>query len=532
MPRSMEQPELVYDSAAAESALGAAANLGVLPELSVPDLVRHAAALGPDSRAIESPDGGVTFRELANRINARCSSAELADISPGTHVAIIGTNSISWVEYALAVLAKGAVLVPVSTRLTDSEMEFIIRHSRSEVCIVASGYRRRRLDRLVERLTEQRRRVIALDQGAAVARLGAGSSEPAAPRIDPKACAVIMYTSGSTALPKGCMLTHQGMIRNAAQHSQRLTIESSDKWFSAMPFFHAGGFVWGLLSCLVTGATLVIQDVFDAGPALTMIEDLACTYQHGVDTMFLAQMSHETFAKRRLRSLRAAASTGSRDVLTAIHEGTGIPGLVSKWGTTEGYGNLTLASPHDPLTKRLATVGRTYPNIEYQIRDLGTGQAGEIVVRGSSMLGYFDDEAATAALIDADGWLHSGDLGYFDDDDYLMYVGRVKEMLKVGGENVSPLEVEGVLMRHPAVAIACVVGMAHPRLQEIPVAVVALQPSATLREDELHSFARQHLADFKVPTAIYVVAIEDVPMTGSGKAERAKVRDLVSELGG
>ena len=240
--------------------------------------------------------------------------------------------------------------------------------------------------------------------------------------------AVIMYTSGSTAAPKGCMLTHQGIVRNACLHVERLGITAEDRWFSGMPLFHAGGLVWGLTSVLVSGACLVTQEVFDAGEALDLIETERCTYHHGVDTMFIREMAHPAFHARRTRTVKIAASTGTREILQRIRDVMGIEGVVSKWGITEGYGNLTLCSPTDPLEKRIQTVrGRGCPGIDYRIVDPGSArplpprEIGEIQVRGCAMAGYYHDAAATASIIDPDGWIHTGDLGWFDDAGYLSF---------------------------------------------------------------------------------------------------------------
>ena len=215
----------------------------------------------------------------------------------------------------------------------------------------------------------------------------------------------------------------------------------------------------------------------------------------------------------------------------------GIEGVVSKWGTSEGYGNLTLCGPDDPLQKRIETVGRGYPGIEYRIADvdrgdeLEPGRSGEIQVRGSRMVGYYRDEEATQALFAPDGWLRSGDRGFFDADGYLHYEGRIKEMLKVGGENVSVAEVETTLMTHAEVQLAVVVVGPDPALVEVPVAfVVPRQGGAGIEEAQLDGFARQRLADFKVPVRYVVCGIDAIPTTGSGKVARRELEKQVAAL--
>jgi acyl-CoA synthetase (AMP-forming)/AMP-acid ligase II len=303
-----------------------------------------------------------------------------------------------------------------------------------------------------------------------------------------------------------------------------------------MPFFHAGGLVWGVTSMLVSGATLVSQSQFDAGRALAAIERERCTYHHGIDAMFVAEMSHPDFAPERVASLRIANSTGSPRLLRTIRERMGVEGVVSKWGLSEGYGNLTLSSPDDPLEKRLDTVGRGYEGIEYRIADPTSGESpadghtGEIQVRGAAMEGYYRDPEATAAMFTADGWLRSGDLGSLDAEGFLTYRGRLKEMLKVGGENVAIAEVEDALMDHPEVELAVVVGAPHPRLVEVPIAFVVPRPGTDPAAAVVERHARERLAGFKVPVAYLFREIDEVPTTGSGKVQRQALGAEVARL--
>jgi fatty-acyl-CoA synthase len=341
----------------------------------------------------------------------------------------------------------------------------------------------------------------------------------------------MLFTSGSTATPKACMLTHQGIVRNACHHVDRLEISTDDRWLSGMPFFHAGGLIWGLTSMLVSGATLVAQEAFDAGDAMRLAEDEQCTYLHAVDTMCVKIMEHPRFHPRRLRTLTRATTIGPPELLWRVHDVMGIKGIESKWGISEGYGNLTLCSPDDPLQKRIESVGRGFPGLEYDIRNEGgralpSGSVGEIAVRGSAMEGYYRDPVATAAIIDEEGWIRTGDLGRFDSDGFLYFMGRTKQMLKVGGENVSALEVETFLLTYKGVEMAFVVPGRHARLGEAPVAFLVSKPGQVIDIDDLTRHCKQHLAAFKVPVRFVSLPASDLPLTGIGKISKPSLIQL------
>jgi acyl-CoA synthetase (AMP-forming)/AMP-acid ligase II len=457
----------------------------------------------------------------------------------GDHLALIGTNSLAWVESYLAATALGAIVVPVNTRLTLDEMRWTIEASRATWVILKPTYGRRDLTPLVRglsvRLLTINGDLDGVDHLVSHPTHISDTSEFSAAAL-PDDVAVILFTSGSTALPKGCMLSHQGIVRNACMHVARLGIAAEDRWFSPMPFFHAGGLVWGLTSVLVSGACLVSQEIFSAAHALDLIELERCTYHHGIDTMFIREMEHPAFRRERVASLQIANSTGGSAILRRIHDEMGIEGVVSKWGITEGYGNLTLSSPRDPLEKRLSTVGRGYPGLEYAIvdpvsgRSLPQGAIGEVRVRGCAMVGYYGNPDATATIVDKDGWIHTGDLGAFDDQGYLTFHGRIKEMLKVGGENVSALEVETSLLAHPSVQMAFVVSAPHTALGEVPIAFIVARTNDNVTSDELDSFCRTRLADFKRPRAYVFTTSDKLKFTGSGKVVKRDLERQAREL--
>ena len=502
--------------------------------------MRWNEAVRPDAVAIVLGSKRLTFADLAHRVRGAAHALTAHGVGPGDHVALIGTNSIDWILVFLATTTLGATVVPVNTRLTDAEIAWTVRASDAQWVVFMPRYRRRSIESLPEslngHLSASRFLTIVESLDGLEEAIGVPTREEAEAGARPDNTATILYTSGSTAAPKGCLLREQGMIRNGCQHVDRLGITFKDRWFSSMPLFHAGGLVWGLTSILVSGATLVTHEVFEPGEALDLIERERCTYHHGVDPMFYKEMAHPSFRRERLESVRVAASLGTPELLRRIHDDMGIPGIVPKWGISEGYGNLTLGSPTEPLERRLNTHGRGYAGIEYRIADpetgssLPTGKVGEILVRGSVMDGYYKDPDATRAVVDSDGWLYSGDLGRFDADGYLTFTGRKKEMVKVGGENVSVAEVESAIAEHPSVGFVAVVAAPHESLGEVPVAFVVAD--STLSIDALSDFVRARLAPFKVPAKFVRVEAGDLEYTASEKLvkrslyERARTLDL------
>jgi acyl-CoA synthetase (AMP-forming)/AMP-acid ligase II len=515
---------------------------GTLPRLDYGDLVRWNALTRGSATAVVIGDAELTFGELARRAFAAGKQLTRSGLGPGQRVALLGANSAEWIVYALGVLAMGGTIVPLNARYTDVELDQVLALADPSVLMVQERYGRRDLSGYVNHLRHERPSLQVLELDGRARSSLAADSRPEATGTEEtgKAAAVgrwaddpgvILFTSGSTAAPKGCLLTHSGMIRNACQHSERLGITSEDRWFSPMPLFHGGGFIWGLTSILVTGATLISQPVFDAGSALALIEETKATYHHGVDTMFIAEIDHPRFHSRRVASLRVINSTGPPPLLERISRATRVEGVLSKWGISEGYGNLTLPAPTDPYEKRITTVGRKYKGIEYRIDSPQQDGVGEILIRGSVMEGYFRATEATADMIDSDGWLHTGDLGLFDDGGYLHYSGRIKQMLKVGGENVSALEIESLLLSDPSVAIACVVGLPDPLRGEAAIAVVQTDGRGSASEAGLVELCRERLAKFKRPSRILVLGPGEMPLTASGKPDRPLVTKLAREAG-
>jgi len=498
-------------------------------QISLGELLRRAALNWGDREALVIGADRLTFarldeaaRDLARRLRAR-------GVETGVHVALMGHNSAAWVIAYFAIAKAGGVMVPVNPRFSPREIRYVIGKSRCDLLIAEP-------DRAALLEAEPgpgdvppplRLGIVGIGRGPRPFADLAARADAALPSVDPGETAVIMFTSGSTAFPKGCMLGHDGLVRNALLHDARLHLEPDDRWFGPTPFFHASGCVWGILSVAAVGATLVSCDRFDAHDAMALIARERCTYQHGIETMFVRQLDVARRHRYDLSSLKKGTSTGPLALIKRIHDELGVTYIMSKWGATEGYGNLSLCDLDDPLERRLGSHGRIYEPFDYRIADpaggaesLPAGAEGEIQVRGCAMQGYFDDPAATRAVISADGWLRTGDLGRLDGP-YLYYTGRIKDMLKVGGENVAAAEIEAALMRHPAVLNVAVVGKPDHEWGEIPVAFVELAHGMEATEAALIAHCRRLLAGIKIPRRVTILA--RLPQTGSGKIDKTKL---------
>lgn len=499
-------------------------------DLSLGEVLERAGTDWPDREAVVIGADRLRYRQLAEAARTVARRLARAGVSRGSHVALMARNSAEWVVSYFAIAMAGAVTVPVNPRFSPREIAYVLRKSRCELVLGSRGTRdlvrglqhlggdAPRLPLGVYEFTAGRDRFAELPAPDGVTKL---------PAAMPDDTAVIMFTSGSTAFPKGCVLRHFGLVRNAVLHDERLHLDMNDRWFGPTPFFHASGCVWGILSTAAVGATLVSCERFDAVESMSLLESEACTYQHGIDTIFVRQLEVARERKYALDRLTKATSTGPLSLLRRIRDELGIEFIMSKWGATEGYGNLSLCDLDDPLDKRLETHGRIYDEFEYRVADpetgitpLTDGEIGEIQVKGPAMESYFEDPEATRATILPEGWLRTGDLGKLEGS-YLHYTGRLKDMLKIGGENVAAQEIEAVLVTHPGVRNVAIVGEVHAEWGESAVAFVEIAAGQAVTGAELAEHCRRHLAAIKVPRRFEFT--EELPKTGSGKVDKKKL---------
>jgi fatty-acyl-CoA synthase len=385
-------------------------------------------------------------------------------------------------------------------------------------------------------LPESCRVVVGLDEAAfsaAAGTVGDDAVDRAEAAVRPDDSAIILYTSGTTASPKGCVYVHRGMTTQAFSYGTALELTAEDRFWTPLPLFHVAGLVT-VLACIAAPCALIhVGRHFEPGPALDQLERERCTLAFpAFETIWLAVQNQPRFPEADLGALRLVIAVGSPGSLRLMQER--LPGVtqVSSFGSTECGGFVSIGRPGDPLETRLTTNGRAFPGSELRIVDPETGEdvppntSGEILMRGPArFVRYHEDPEQTARTIDEDGWFHSGDLGRLDEEGRLSFVGRLKDMLKVGGENVAAVEIETYLLGHPACEIVQVVAAPDARYTEVAAAFVQLRPGATATEQELIDFCRGQIATFKVPR--YVRFVDEWPMSGT-KIQKFVLRERIA----
>ncbi len=495
-----------------------------------------------------------TFAELSARVDAAAKGLLALGVAPGDKVALWMVNRPEWIEAMFAVMKIGAVLVPVNTRFRTEDMAYVVAQSDAALVILAerSGP--------IEYLAMMRevapalgaspdprfpclRRVVALSDRSHDGAVGWGEmldggrrvSDDAlrerADRVDPEQSAFIFYTSGTTGFPKGALHNHR-VVRNAWDHGDRMGITVNDTILMYLPLFHAFGFIEGPVMSLVRGARQVLTETFDPPECLDLIERERATIIHGFDTHYKELLEAQDRAPRDVSSVRTGiCGTGmSSSIPIARRARKTFGNLMTGFGMSEVGIGVTFSFLDSSEEQCVEANG--YPGAGYEVRivDPETGAQqpvsvpGEIVVRGYMVTqGYYKRPEETARAIDRDGWFHTGDMGLMRPDGHMRFLGRYKDMLKIGGENVDPMEVEAFLMGHPAIDVAAVVGLPDARLSEVAVAFVQLAAGASLDESGVIEHCRGRVASFKIPR--HVVFVEELPMTSSGKIQKVKLRE-------
>jgi fatty-acyl-CoA synthase len=348
----------------------------------------------------------------------------------------------------------------------------------------------------------------------------------------------MMYTSGTTGFPKGVMLTHRNLILNGLGIGDSMKLTEKDRLCIPVPFFHCFGCVLGTMACVTHGTTMVPVESFDPRQVLWTIEQERCTGVHGVPTMFIMELELLEKEKFDTSSLRTGIMAGSPcpiEVMKKVVDVMCANDIVITYGQTESSPGITNTTTDDPLELRVSTVGRTLPDVEMKIVDPETGKEvgphtqGEICARGYNIMkGYYKMPEATAAAIDSEGWLHTGDLGTVDENGYLKITGRLKDMIIRGGENIYPREIEEYLYTHPDVKDVQVVGVPSVKYGEEVMAYIQLKNNAQLTEEDVKKFCEGQIARYKIPR--YVAFIDNYPITASGKIQKYKLRDMAVEM--
>ena len=502
-------------------------------------------------------DGGtrLDYTELLAEVERVAAALLARGLRPGDVVAVWAPNSARWALAALGCLHVGITLVPVNTRYRGEEAHHVLTRSRAAGLFVEHGFLGH--DHLgmlrgagplpdlrtVVTLAEPRpddeapEDAVGWDEFLAGAD-GCPDAAVAAARdgVTPDTVMQVMFTSGTTGRPKGVPHTHGQVVRLYTSYTGNLGLRAGDRYLLVNPFFHSFGLMAGLLSCLIRGATAVPVRRLDPPAVLELVERERVTGIPGPPTLYATLMNDPTRPQRDLSSLRLAVTGASvipSELIRRMRSDLGFRDILTAYGLTEATGVATMCRLGDPDDLVETTSGRAVDDVEVAIDPVGADGSGEILVRGYNvMAGYVEDPAATAAAVDADGWLHTGDVGRLDENGNLHITGRLGDMFIVGGFNVSPAEVEQLLCRHPAVSEAAVIGVPDERLGEVGRAYVVLRHDAqSPSEEELLGWCRERLANFKVPRS--VVVLPELPRAATGKVAKAALREpAVPSTGG
>jgi acyl-CoA synthetase (AMP-forming)/AMP-acid ligase II len=512
-------------------------------------MVADTVARAGDRPAIRDGDVELSYRELDERAHAFGAALVASGIEPGDRVAIWAFNSVEWVVAALGLWSAGAVLVPVNTRFKATEAADILCRSRAKVLVtvtdfLGTDYVAMLTDAGVD-LPDLTTTVVARGPTAAGTVAWADfvgrATADAAAEVDRRAAAIrdddesdILFTSGTTGTPKGVVQTHGRTLRVATDWVAMTGLGEGDRYLMVNPYFHMFGLKAGILAATSAAATMLPEPAFDADRALARVGDERVTVLPGAPTLYLSLLDHPDRERYDLSSLRVAV-TGAADIpvelIRRIDDELPFEIVVTGYGLTEG-GTATATSPDDDVETIATTVGRPRPGFELRIvdgkgDDVPAGDSGEVLLRGASIMShYLDDPDATAAALSDDGWLSTGDLGTIDPNGCLRIVGRSKDMFIVGGFNAYPAEIENLLLRHPDIRQAAVIGVPDERLGEVGMAFVVLRPDASVTGDDIVAWSRDEMANYKAPRAVELVT--ELPLNATGKVMKDELRARVA----
>jgi len=532
-----------------------------LCDTTVYALLEQAARRWPQRDAAVFVEQGIrwTWAELREQVDRAAAGFARLGVVKGERVGIWSPNRAEWLVTQFATARLGAILVNINPAYRLAELEYALHKAGVGVLVSAAAFktgnylgmlqnlgigpsgRTERLPQLrsVVRLGDEPTAgmlnwALMLDAGMAVAD---ALPDPAA--LDCREPINIQFTSGTTGAPKGATLTHHNIVNNARAVAQCMRLGADDALCIPVPLYHCFGMVLSVLACVASGAKMVFPgEGFDARATLAAVESERCTALHGVPTMFIAELDHPEFARFDLGSLRTGIMAGAPcpiEVMRRVQADMHMHEVTIAYGMTETSPVSFQSATDDPLDKRVTTVGRVLPHLEVKIVDIDgrtvpVGTKGELCTRGYSvMLGYWDDPERTEDAVRG-GWMHTGDLATLDEQGYCNIVGRVKDMVIRGGENVYPREVEEFLFRHPKVAAVQVFGVPDTRYGEELCAWIITRPGVACTEDEVRAFCRDQIAHYKVPR--YIRFVDELPVTVTGKPQKFLMRDaMMRELG-
>ncbi len=520
--------------------------------INIPNIARKAARAWPDGEAIVDAEIRWTFAEVERRMIESVKAAISVGIGPGDRAALWAPNMASWIIAAMGIQGAGGILVPLNTRFKAQEIEHVLTKSGAKTLICIEDFLgtdyvemlKTGAPELFETLT-----VVSLGETRHDGVLSWSEYIAGGREIDDEAVARsidaitaddlsdIMFTSGTTGAPKGVQLTHGQSLRVFGWLGDRFTFQAGDCYIVVPPFFHTFGYKAGWMCNLMFGVTTIPQRTFDVDEILQTIQDEHVTIVLGPPTLFTDLINSPRREEFDLSSLRVTCPSAANVPVELIHQLKDVlnfESVFSAYGLTEATSVVTVSALDDDPEDVANSAGRPIDDVEVIVagpdgNPVPTGEVGEVLVRGYNVMrGYWEDPAATAEVIDEDGWLHTGDIGRFNERGFLSITDRLKDMIIVGGFNVYPAEVERILLQHGGIAHAAVVGAMHPRYGEVAVAYVVPMPGASLEADEVMEFARSSMANFKVPRGVEVV--DDLPRNASMKVLKAELRERAAQL--
>jgi fatty-acyl-CoA synthase len=501
-----------------------------------------------ETEALVAPFQGfrANYREFWELTGRAARGFMARGIEKGDRVGIWSPNRYEWTVIQYATARIGAILVNINPAYKAAELEYVLNQAGISLLVLARAFRTTDyvglLAEVKGRCPELREALVLEDGWDALLRDGEGLP---ADRLTERESSLqfddpinIQYTSGTTGFPKGATLSHHNILNNGFFIGETLAYTAEDRVCIPVPFYHCFGMVLGNLACTTHGATMVIPgEAYDPLVVMQTVEAEKCTSLYGVPTMFIGELDHPDFSRFDFSTLRTGIMAGSPcpvEVMKKVQSLMNMKQMTICYGMTETSPVSTQSTMDDPLDKRVSTVGRVHPHIEVKVIDPASGEvlprntSGELCTRGYSvMLGYWNNPESTGQAIDAGRWMHTGDLATMDDDGYVNIVGRIKDMVIRGGENIYPREIEEFLYTHPDVSDVQVIGVPSEKYGEEVMAWVKLRDGATVTSEELTAFCRNKIATYKIPR--YWKFVDEFPMTISGKIQKFKMRESAAE---
>ncbi len=511
---------------------------------SIPELVRSAAERYGGREAVVEGRTRVSYAGLGERVERAAAACMASGVEPGDRVAVWAPNTLDWIVSALGAVTAGAVLVPLNTRFKGTEAAYVLSRSRAKLLFITGTFlgtsyvaslRRADVD-----LPHLERVVVLADAApdeyptyrtwkdflASGEVVSSADVRARAASVTGSSPSDIIFTSGTTGRPKGAVITHAQTLRGYAIWSELAGLREGDRYLIVNPFFHTFGYKAGIIACLMRGATMVPQPVFNVDTVLANIAAERISVLPGPPTLHQSLLDHPSRDAHDLSALRLVV-TGAAVVplrlVERLRSELHISTVLTAYGLCEASGIVTMCRQGDPPQTIASTSGRAIPGTEVRVLTAEPGTPGEILVRGFNVMrGYYEDPAGTAAAITPDGWLRTGDVGVLDEAGNLRITDRVKDMFIVGGFNAYPAEIEQLLGLHPDVADVAVIGVPDARLGEVGKAYTVRRPGSTLTSDDLIAWSRREMANYKVPREVEFVS--ELPRNASGKVLKGELR--------